>query len=499
MRVLFVSAEMAPFAKAGGLGDVVGGLPRALRARDVDARVLMPLYGPVRARFADQITPLFSFHFARKPGMGEVHIHYTEHAGIPVYFLEVWPHFGSGDYVYTDVNWDRERFIHFSQLAMATAWELGQGRHDNTPYFPDVFHVHDWHTALVPFLLYEARHTPEWGPVASVLTIHNMGYQGWDAGGFLWQAGIPARSNGHLDFHEKSDNLLGIGLAYADKLNTVSPRHALELHYPRFGMGLQELVWIRNDDFCGILNGLDMAAQNPAADARIRHAFDASNFRTERVKNKLALQAEVGLQQNASVPLIGIVSRLVDQKGMDFALPALRRLLSEQDVQLIVLGTGDPAIEDDIRRLEWDFGWKARAVIGYDGALAQRFYAGCDLILVPSRYEPCGLTQMMAMRYGALPVVRETGGLADTVVNYDNGHSDSGTGFVFLFEEPDAFYRTLTWALDTYRHNRPAFERMQERAMQLDLSWDDPVQHYLNLYTAASERRQQVVSGEVTN
>jgi starch synthase len=351
-----------------------------------------------------------------------------------------------------------------------------------------VLHVHDWHTALIPFLLHEARFSPGWENVASVLTIHNMGYQGWEAGGWLWLAGVPGRPDPDLVYQDKTDNLLGIGIAYAHKLNTVSPRHAIELHYPRFGEGLEGLIWARDGDFVGILNGLDIDRYNPAADPDILHHFDVSNFRTERVKNKLALQSELGLESSAHTPLIGLVTRLVEQKGMDFAAPGLRRLLAETEAQLVVLGTGKAEIEKELNRLEWDFGWKARIIIGYDARLAQRIYAGVDLLLVPSRYEPCGLTQMMAMRYGALPVVRETGGLADTVQNYDNGPGDYGTGFLFSWEEPDAVRHTLRWAIETYRFRRHAFERMQERAMKMNWTWDKPTGQYLTLYEGALKK-----------
>ncbi len=468
---------------------MVGSLPRALRAKGVDARVAIPLYGPIKARYHDDLRYLFTYQFSRRTGTADVHIHYLEHDGVPVYFLESWPFFSGGEYIYTDLNWDRERFVFFSQAALGLAWELGLGRHWGEGWFPDVLHAHDWHTALVPFLLHEARRSPEWASVASVLTIHNMGYQGWDAGGYLWAAGVPARTEPNLVYQDKTDNLLGIGIAYADKLNTVSPRHAVELHYPRFGEGLEGLILVRDADFVGILNGLDMQHNDPATDPAIPHQYDVSNFRTERPVNKRALQASLGLEQGDDIPLIGIVSRLVDQKGFDFAIPGLRWVLAETGAQLVALGSGEPTLETHLRTLEWDFNWKARVMIGYNPALSQRIYAGADLILVPSRYEPCGLTQLLAMRYGALPVVRETGGLADTVENYDDGPADRGTGFVFQWEEDTAVRGTLRWAIDTFRYRRAAFERMQERAMRQDWSWDRPAQEYIRLYEGALAKR----------
>ncbi len=488
MRVLFVSAEMDPFAKEGGLGDVVGSLPYALREKGVDARVLMPLYGPVKATFQDQLDYLFSFQFSRRSGTADAFIHYTEQDGVPVYFLESWPFFSGGDYVYTDVNWDRERFVFFGQVALAFVWELEQGRHDADGWLPDVIHAHDWHTGLVPFLLHEARYQPEWAGVASVLTIHNMAYQGWDSGGYLWMAGVPGRHNPHLVYQNQTGNLLGIGIAYADKLNTVSPRHAIELHYDRFGEGLQGLVWARDADFSGILNGLDVGRYNPATDPHLFHNYDAANFRKRRVKNKRALQADLRLEQSDDIPLIGLVSRMVEQKGLDFTAPGLRRLLAETDAQLVLVGKGKAEIEQQMRALEWDFGWKTKVIIGFDAVRARQVYAGADLMLVPSRYEPCGLTQMIAMRYGALPVVRETGGLADTVVNYDNGAAERGTGFSFSWEEAGAVRNTLHWALRTYKTNRAAFERMQDRAMHIDFSWDRPARQYIALYEGARQK-----------
>lgn len=485
MRVLFVSAEMKPFAKTGGLGDVVADLPRALRDEGVDARVLMPLYGPVKANFGDRLTEAFRFHFTRAPGTAAITIHTTEHFGVPVYFLESWPFFGVGDTIYTDTNWDRKRFVFFAQAVLATAWQLREGWHNGESWFPDVLHVHDWHTALVPFLVHEARFGTGWEGVATVLTIHNMGYQGWESGGELAHAAIPTRYDPTLGSMGKSDNLLGIGIAYAQKLNTVSPRHARELRYPRFGEGLEGLIWAREADFVGILNGIDTVRVNPANDPHVPHPYGVATFRTERPKNKAALQTAVGLPQKPDAPVLGIISRLVAQKGMDFAIPALRHLLRHSDIQVIVLGAGEPDIEHAMRSLEWEFGTKARAVIDFRPDLAALMYAGCDLMLVPSRYEPCGLTQLFAMRYGSLPVVRETGGLADTVENYDDAAADRGTGFVFLFEEPDPFRYTLEWAINTYHNRRDAFERMQERAMQVECSWDQPVQQYITLYEEA--------------
>ncbi|MFP4321795.1 MAG: glycogen synthase [Anaerolineales bacterium] len=478
MQILFVASEMAPYVKTGGLGDVIGSLPKALRARGLDVRVVIPHYSMIPS---DDYR--YNYSVPRRSGDGDVSVHYIEADGVPVYLLRSWPYFVDDGKIYTVWDWDTPRFIYFSQMVMSFIWELVQ----REGWWPDVLHVHDWHTGLVPFLLHEARFNPGWQDVASVMTIHNMGFQGPYAGGWLWEEGIPNRDHPALPYQDRKDNLLAIGIAYAEKVTTVSPRHAIELHYPRFGEGLEGVIWARNQDFVGILNGLDVVRHNPATDPHLTRKYTLETFHEGRAANKAALQAAHGLPTEPRVPLIGVVSRVTPQKGFDFALPALHRLLTEQDVQFIGVGAGE---------LESEFGWlglahpaKARTHLGYNPALAQQIYAAADLILVPSRYEPCGLAQMFAMQYGALPLVRETGGLADTVTNFDNLDGDEGTGFKFLFEQPDAVYNTLLWALDTYHSKPEAWARMQARAMGHDWSWNQSAEQYIALYADAVHKK----------
>jgi starch synthase len=483
LNVLFASAEVAPFAKAGGLGDVVGSLPKALRAEGVDARVLMPLYGSIDTN-RYQIKPLFNFKMSRRNGTAEISISYTVFDTVPIYFLSSWPFFGDGNYLYTNWDWDMPRFIFFSQAIQAVAWQLAQGAGGHNHWVPDVLHFNDWHTGLGAFLLDTSRGDPLWGRMGSVQTIHNMAYQGPHAGGWLFDVGVPGRNHPDLVYQDKTDNLMAISLAYADVVSTVSPRYAVEMQYPRFGEGLDTLMQMRarSGDVIGILNGIDPELWNPATDKSLPHQFDIHTFLAGRAANKAQMQIDAGLPVNPNVPLIGMVSRLTDQKGIDLAIPALRQLLSDTECQLIVLGTGEPALERQLWRLAEDFGWKARAYLQYNALISQRIYGASDLFLMPSRYEPCGTSQMIAMRYGSLPIVRETGGLADTVANYDNGSADYGTGFVFTWEEASAVLNTLRWAINTY-HNRPdAFQRMQRRAMQVDFSWKKSAGEYVSMY-----------------
>jgi starch synthase len=483
MRVLFAAAEMSPYAKTGGLGDVVGSLPKALRQHGIDAQVVIPHYSFITG--ADYVG---EYNIQRRNGTGTVYVHtLTADGGVPVYLLKSYPYFVDDGKLYTVWDWDTPRFIYFSQMVMGLTWALHSDAWGAGAWSSDLLHVHDWHTGLVPFLVHEARFNPFWQDLATVLSIHNMGYQGKHAGGWLWEQGFPNREHPALRYQDWRDNLLGIGIAYADKVNTVSPNHAVELHYPRFGEGLEELIWARDADFTGILNGIDTERYDPATDPHIRYHFTADDFRLHRPLNKTALQEEMGLPQEAHTPLMALVSRLTEQKGIDFTLPAVRHILATQDAQFIALGAGDPALESQLVALTYEFPHKARVYLGYNAGLAQRIYAGADLVLVPSRYEPCGLTQIFALRYGCLPLVRQTGGLVDTVQNYDN--AEGGTGFMFLFEEVGAVIGTLEWALETYRTKPEAWHAMQERGLRHDWSWHASASQYIALYNAALARK----------
>jgi starch synthase len=484
MKVLIASAEAVPFAKVGGLADVVGSLPAALRQAGVDARVIIPGYGFIQ-HFKYHISRLFTFQFNHRKGNSTVEVYTCVHDGVPVYFIQCWPYFGQESSVYADWHWDMPRFVFFNQLIMATAWELRL----RLGWFPDVFHVNDWHTALLPFLLADSRWKQEWQPVASVLTIHNIAYQGNNAARFLWEAAVAARLHPLVQWHNLGDNLLGIAIAYADMISTVSPRYALEIQYPYAGYELAGIIRDRAADLRGILNGIDTNIWNPETDPHIISRYNAASFEEQRIINKRHLQAFARLPVRDDVPVIGIVSRLTRQKGLDLALPALWQLLADTDVQFVVLGTGDSDLEGELAWLAQNFSSKARAFLQFDAALSQHIYAGCDIFLMPSHFEPCGIGQMIAMRYGALPLVRETGGLADTVTNYDDTDAETGTGFVFQWEDPSAVLGTLRWALSTY-YNRPkAWRRMQHRAMELDLSWTKSAQDYINLYQTAMDKR----------
>lgn len=485
MNVLFVSAEVDPFAKVGGLADVVGSLPKALRARGVDARVLMPFYAFIDSgRF--NIRFLFSLTLHRRTGDTYIEIFTTEHDGVPIYFVKALPYFGQETQVYMGWDDDVPRFMFFSQAVFDIATML----REHTGFFPDVLHVNDWHTGLVPFLLDQRRIAGDrnFWHTGALLSIHNVAYQGDYTGGWMWELGIPVREHPDLVRFDKTDNILAIAVAYSDIVTTVSPRYAIEIQYPYMGYGLDPLLRTRLPDLYGILNGIDMELWNPATDPLIVTNYDADNFREKRIENKRQLQIDAAIEQRDDVPIIGLVSRLVEQKGLDLAFPALRQFLGEADVQFVGLGSGEPHFNQQLWQLGADFHWKAHAFVGYNATIAQRIYAGCDIFLMPSHYEPCGVGQMLAMRYGALPLVRETGGLADTVTNYDNADADQGTGFVFHWQEWEAVLGTLRWAVQTYYERKTAWQRMQERAMRTDFSWHRSADEYIRLYEDAARR-----------
>lgn len=483
MRVLLAGAEAVPFAKVGGLADVLGSLPGALRQLGVDARVMLPGYGFIN-HLDYAIEPLFSFDFAHRLGTNEVQIYACQQAGTPFYFLQSPPYFGGEGDVYSHGNggnWDMQRFVYFNQAAMAAIWRL-QGA---IGWFPQLLHVNDWHTSLLPFLVQANRAEPLWASLATALSIHNIAYQGDHAGGYLFQAGIDGRHHADLSAMGLSDNLLAIGIAYSDVLSTVSPRYAEEIQYAHAGYELAGLISQRSADLRGILNGLDTAVWDPATDPSLFQNFSIADFERKRPPNKRHLQTIAKLPVAPDVPLIGIVSRLVQQKGFDLALPALRQLLARRDLQLVALGTGDSDLEAVFWQLGEDFPDQVAAFLQFDSALAQQIYAGCDLFLMPSHFEPCGMGQMMALTYGALPLARETGGLADTVQNYDNDRAETGAGFVFQWQEASALLATLDWALDVYHHNQPAWRRMQRRGMSMDFSWQNSARAYIELYNLA--------------
>ena len=473
MRVLFLAAEAVPIVKVGGLGDVAGALPKALAALGHDVRVAIPdSTPPGDRRFARE--PIASFDLVSAKRRENVEAFGVAAGGVTFQLIGGDSIRRDGRVYGTGVEEDGARFAFFSRAALELCRELG--------WRPDIVHANDSHTAPAAAWLAAARATDFfYRDAASLLTIHNLPYMGNGAGGALASYDIPTEGPGVPDWAR--GGMLAVGLAFADEINAVSPTYAREILTSEYGCGLEGLLASRGDRLSGILNGIDTEEWNPATDRALARRFDAESARL-RDENRSALRAELRLEADSPAPLLAAVSRLDRQKGFDAALPAIERWLSTGG-QFVLLGAGDPAIEESLSRVAAAFPGRASVQLRFDAALARRIYGGSDAFLIPSRYEPCGLTQMIAMRYGSLPVARETGGLADTV--RDVRHAD-GTGILFPGPDPGS----VDDALDRVRAlwSRPdAWNAAVRNGMGRDFSWRGPARRYSELYDRARERR----------
>jgi starch synthase len=480
--ILFVASECAGFVKAGGLGDVIGALPVALRELGHDARVVIPCYDAIpRKGLKRHDTPL-----GVPLGAGEAWAGVLETrlpgSDVPIYFLDHEQLFGRG-YLYDPpggVALDNlVRFAFLNRGALQLARYLD--------WYPDVFHVHDWPTALIPVYLNTIEAYGPLAGAATVLTIHNVSHQAKFPALDLWATHIPwgeLRADS-LEDHGAVSPLKG-GLYHATKLTAVSKRYADEIRTPEGGAGLDGLLRFRGGDLLGILNGIDEKTWNPAGDPAIAAPFDERDL-SGKAACKRALQKQMSLAERPDVPLIGVVSRLSGQKGTDVVLAALTRIL-ELDTQVVILGSGDPAAEGYLHMRSHHGGDRFRAWIGFNEELAHMIEAGSDLFLMPSRFEPCGLNQMYSQRYGTLPIVRATGGLDDTVENYEPT-TEEGTGFKLWDLSVDSLVATVRWAVETYRERPAHFRAMQRRAMRKHFGWNLAAQKYAEVYEWAIEAR----------
>jgi starch synthase len=484
IKVLFVASECTPFAKTGGLADVGGALPKALRARGIDARVVMPLYRGIPWDALDVLDGALAVPIGRGTAHGRVRLGRLPGSDVPVYFLEH-HHYYDREYLYgsaTEAYSDNlERFTFLSrgalQLSKALSW------------YPDVVHANDWQTALVPVYV----NTVEWAQplhgAASLYTIHNLAYQGVTDREALFLTGLgPEHDNSNEFEHFGTLNLTKAALAHSTLVTTVSPTYAREIQTPAHGYGLDGVLRGRAGDLFGIVNGIDREEWNPATDPHLPAHFDASDLRGKAVC-KAALQKEAGLPVREDVPLLGLVARLVPQKGIDVLAHALGRIL-DLDLQLILLGTGDPEAEAFFAEAADERGDCFCAWLQFDNARAHRIEAGCDFFLMPSRFEPCGLNQLYSLAYGTLPIVRATGGLADTVRGYSEA-TGRGTGFSFHDLTPGALYDTVGWAVSTWYDRPRHIDQMRREAMAEDFSWAHAAAEYEKLYLLAYERRRR--------
>lgn len=483
MNILMVTSEAAPFAKSGGLADAVSALAGALKRLGHDVRVVLPRYYSVDKSGLEALPGPLGVPMGSGEEWSGVYRGILPGLDVPVYFIEHEAYFGReglyGSRSESDYSDNPRRFSFFSRAAFQLCRKLG--------WVPDVFHAHDWPTGLVPVYRRFAEAGTEFSRSATVFTIHNLGYQGVYAKENFPYFGLPWElyHGAGLEYHGAL-NLLKTGLASADRLSTVSPSYAREIQTPELGQGLDGLLRHRSADLVGILNGVDTDEWNPATDKRLPARYSAADL-SGKAQCKAALQKAFGLEQNPNVPLIGMVTRLADQKGVGelfgpahgSAVPICR----DMDIQFVVLGSGDAWCEAELRTLSGRLP-NFRARIGYSEDLAHLVEAGSDFFLMPSRYEPCGLNQMYSLRYGTLPIVHRTGGLADTVSNYDQD-SGSGTGFMFDHLSPRSIYDTVGWAVWAYYNKREHVRGMIRRAMAQEFSWDRSAREYERLYSDA--------------
>jgi starch synthase len=477
LRILFVTAEASPYAKVGGLADVAGSLPKSLRELGHDVRVIMPRYGRISPETYQLQPALEPFQVPLPAGDQPARLLRTDLDGsVPVYMVENEHYFGrEAIYGYPD---DGERFIFFCRAALEAVRMLG--------WSPDIVHCNDWHTAIIPSILKTSYDDDAiYAGTATVFTIHNLAYHGIFDHKILAMTGLGGGFlRPQIGDHSDQIDLMSQGILYAEVVNTVSPTYAQEILTPEYGEGLDAVLKYRRARIFGILNGLDTEFFNPATDPLLTARYDLDSLE-RKVENKLALQREGNLKEDPKLPIVGIVSRLADQKGFDLLEPIIEPLLVETGLQLVLLGTGDQHYQDLFRRIGQRYAGQVAIALTFDVGLAQRIYAGADMFLMPSRYEPCGLGQMIAMRYGTIPVVRQTGGLADTVADYQPSTGE-GNGFVFENYTSQACFVAIVRGIEAYRRP-PEWRHLQRRGMQVDFTWAASAQRYVELYQKALE------------
>ncbi len=475
MKILLTASEAHPFLKTGGLADVSFALPKALRKIGIDARVIMPKYSRISDHFKHNMKHIASFYVPvgwRNKFCG---LEYYEFDSVPFYFIDNEQYFyRDGIYGFFD---DAERFAYFSRAVLEAIHFMGD-------FTPDVIHCNDWQTGLIPvFLKDNFRFSPKHSHIKTVFTIHNMKFQGVFDKNILEE--LLCLNKGYfsedaLKYYDGVSFMKG-GIKYSDKVSTVSNSYANEIKTPQYGEGLHGLLNDRAWDLWGIINGLDYDIYNPTTDINIFAHYDSYHLE-RKIQNKIELQRLLGLPVSSDIPMIGIVSRLTGQKGCDIIGAILEDLLND-GIQLVVLGTGDKCYEDMFKYFSYKYPHKLSANIYFDNCLAQKIYAGSDMFLMPSLFEPCGIGQLIAMRYGSVPIVRETGGLRDTVFSYDDFTGD-GNGFTFAnYNAYDMLY-TIRRAEYFYYNQKDIWRKIVTHGMDSDNSWTKSAYIYRDLYNS---------------
>lgn len=484
MRILMVSPELTPYAKVGGLGDVVGALPKNLAIKGHDVRIVLPKYNSVNLTDASGLEAPLIVNLGCGPKYCKIWKQALENgSSVTVYFLEYNQYFGRYE-IYAgpwgDHQDNGERFSFLSRAAIDLCYYLN--------WIPDIIHCHDWTSGLLPVYLNTTEKEKPIAKAATVFTIHNLEHQGIFRPHILEFAGLPSsilvsdgvESFGHL-------NMLKAGLYHATKLTTVSPNYAKEIQTPEFGCGLQDVLSVKSADLIGVLNGIDNAHWNPAQDPFLPEPFSWDSI-DKKAKSKLVLQDKFKLEINADIPIFSTVSRLFYQKGLDVFADIVDKLMAQLEIQVVVLGLGDSVLEHKFNHFAKIYPGRFATYIGYDNALAHLIKGGSDFFLMPSRFEPCGLAQLYAMAYGAVPIVRRTGGLADTVKPFG---TVNGGGIVFDTLTVDDLYNAIILACSIYKDKPKSFRELQINGMKQDFSWNKSAAQYEQIYGWAIDKRKK--------
>ena len=476
-KILFVASECVPFIKTGGLADVCGALPKEFDKKYWDVRVVIPNYSCIPEHFRNQFEYVTHFYLSSGPYVQDRYVGVLKYTfdNVTYYFID-YQEFYSGFTPYTsDTKFEIEKFTFFDKAVLSMLPLID--------FKPDIIHCHDWQTGLLPvYLKNEFAANPFFWGIKSIITIHNLKFQGiWDK---EWVQGVSGLTDDlftpdKLEFN-KDANMLKGGLVYADYITTVSDSYANEIQTDYYGEGLNGLLSARHFDMQGIVNGIDYNAYDPDTDGKIYCHYNAENFRKKKFNNKLKLQEELGLAVDKKKYMIGLISRLTDQKGLDLINHVMEGIIDDY-TQFVVIGTGDPQYENMFRHYAWKYPDRVSANICYSDDLAHKLYAAADAFLMPSRFEPCGLTQLISFRYGTVPIVRETGGLRDTVKAY-NEYENSGDGFSFSNYNADEMLSVINYSKHIFFDKKREWNQMVDRGMANDFSWNASKYKYEGLY-----------------
>jgi len=472
-KVLFAASEAAPFVKSGGLGDVIGSLPEAISGKDFEVSVIIPLHEGISWDFRNEMTYITTINVPLAWRNQNCGIFKYEKNGVVWYFLDNEYYFKRGDALYGCYD-DAERYAFFCSAVLEAFPHIG--------YFPDVIHCHDWQTALIP-IYYKLKYfdKPGYHGLKTVFTIHNIEYQGVFGREIVENVlglSMAEFENGFLEF-DGAVNFMKAAIICSDRVTTVSPTYAEEIKTPEYAHGLDTILSWEAGKLSGILNGIDKKLYNPRTDKKLFCSFTKKDM-SGKAKNKEELQGLLNLPKNADIPLIGMVTRLVSHKGLDLLTAIIDELLAE-DIQLAIIGTGDWKYEQFLREKLWQYPYKLSVNIAFNGELAQKVYGGSDMFLMPSKSEPCGLAQMIALRYGTIPIVRETGGLYDSIKQYDK-ETEKGNGFTFRNYDAGEMLSKIREACELYR-DKEAWNKLVENGMDADFSWKNSAKKYKELYS----------------